>query len=254
MGLERLSHRDRRLITFRSPRGRNLPVTHGLLRVTGVTLPGTRETDSFEVTTASSGDVDVVLIDVDAANPASANGAGPVLLDRATRGLSEGTPLQAIMLDLARALLPFPGAVLRATLMRSSPASARVEVTTAGMPPLVCIKGDGAVTLHSAASPALKASTTSPPPVEVVPLVWGSAWCLFSDGFTSGSLDAETTHCVARELALPEFARLLSDHSPSELAEALEQKLKSFEGLAFGPDRTFVLLQAGLAATRQSLT
>jgi hypothetical protein len=210
-------------------------MTHGLLRVTGVTLPGPRETDSFDIAAAPGGDVSLALLDVET-KAWETRSTPSALLDRAMRGLAERTPLQVVMLDLARELLGFPAPLLRVTLMRCSAASARVEVTTAGMPPVVCIGPDGTVALHAGPWPALKAASPAPPPVEVVPLVWGSTWCLLSDGFTSGATDAERTHHVARELALPARAAALSSRSPAGLCEAFPA--------VEGADRTCVLLAA----------
>lgn len=217
-------------------------MTHGFFRVTGVTLPGPRETDSFDVAASPGGDVSLALIDVET-NVSEIPGAVPSLLDRAMRGLAERTPLQAVMLDLARALLGFPATLLRVTLVRCSAASARVEVTTAGMPPVVCIGPDGALALHSAPSPALRAASAAPPPIEVVPLVWGSVWCLFSDGFMTGAAAPESMQRVARDLALPDRAVALSRCSPPDLLDAFDQHSSALSALDRA-DRSCVLLAA----------
>ena len=49
---------------FRKPKARKLPLLRGLLRITGDTLEGPRETDAFDVVNGPGGDVGIVLLDV----------------------------------------------------------------------------------------------------------------------------------------------------------------------------------------------
>jgi hypothetical protein len=213
-----------------------------LLRITGDTLEGPRESDWFDIVTGPAGDIGVVLLDV--SSPHREPGRiGQALLAVAARGLSERTPLHAVMLDLVRALFEFPGTELRATLMRCSVAEARAEVTTAGMPPLVCVDPGGNITVHPLPSPLLTATTTMPPPVEVVPLVWGSTWMAVSDGFTAGSDHPDVVKRLARDLELPQNGLELSGRTPDALYDLLASRVLE-SGRFSRDDATLVLIGA----------
>lgn len=214
----------------------------GLLRITGDTLEGARETDVFDIVSGPNGDVGIVLFDVDIRN-GNPSDIGRALLVKAARGISERTPLHAVMLDLARALFEFPGADLRATLMRCSVAEARVEVSTAGMPPVACVHTDGSVNVHGSSSPPITSTTVVPPPVEVVPLIWGSTWLVVSDGFTSGSDHPDFVRRVALELGLAERGLSLSGQSPDALYDLLASHA-SESGRFSRDDATLVLIGA----------
>src|SRR5205814_633504 len=157
------------LPAFRKHAARKLPLQRGLLRITGDTLEGPRETDLFDVVTGPAGDVGVVLFDVSIRHGQLAD-VGRALLAKAKRGFQERTPLHALMLDLVRTLFEHPGMELGVTLMRCCVADARAEVTTAGMPPLACVHPGGNITIHAASSPPLTSTTSTPRAVEVVPL------------------------------------------------------------------------------------
>ena len=212
---------------FRKPQARKLPLQRGLLRITGDTLEGPRETDLFDIVTGPGGDVGIVLLDVNTRHGEPGD-VGRALLQKATRGIEERTPLHAVMLDLVRALFEYPGTELRVTLMRCSVASARAEVTTAGMPPLACVHPGGHITVHPTASPPLTSTTTVPPPVEVVPLVWGSTWLVVSDGFTAGSDHPDVVRRLAMDLELRR--KRFGDEQPNArlaLRRAREPRVRS---------------------------
>jgi hypothetical protein len=227
---------------FRKPAARKLPLLRGLLRITGDTLEGPRETDLFDVVTGPGGDVGVVLLDVQTRHGEPGD-VGRALLAKATLGFMERTPLHAVMLDLVRTLFEYPGTELRVTLMRCSVADARAEVTTAGMPPLACAQPGGSITLHPASSPPLTSTTTVPPPVEVVPLIWGSTWMAVSDGFTAGSDHPEVVRRLAMDVELGENGLALSAQTPDALYDLLASRL-SESGRFARDDATLVLISA----------
>ena len=235
---------------FRKPEARKLPLQRGLLRITGDTLEGPRETDLFDIVTGPAGDVGIVLFDVSTRHGEPGD-VGRALLAKARRGIQERTPLHAMMLDLVRTLFEYPGTELRVTLMRCSVADARAEVTTAGMPPLACVHPGGSITLHPAASPPLTSTTTVPPPVEVVPLVWGSTWMAVSDGFTAGSDHPEVVRRLAVDLGLGEKGLSLSGHTPDALYDVLASRL-SESGRFARDDATLVLIGADPSVRFQS--
>jgi serine phosphatase RsbU (regulator of sigma subunit) len=235
---------------FRKPESRKLPLQRGLLRITGDTLEGPRETDSFDIVTGPGGDVGIVLLDVSTRHQQPAE-VSQALLRKAARGFAERTPLHAIMLDLVRTLFEYAGTELRVTLMRCSVAEARAEVTTAGMPPLACVHPGGTITVHPASSPPLTATTSVPPPVEVIPLVWGSTWMVVSDGFTAGSDHPEVVRRLAQDLELPEKGLALSGHTPDSLYDLLATRV-SESGRFARDDATLVLIGADPNARFQS--
>jgi hypothetical protein len=236
--------------SFRNPDAPKLPLQRGLLRITGDTLEGPRETDLFDIVSGPAGDVGVVLLDVNTRH-GEPREIGHALMDKATRGIHERTPLHAVMLDLVRTLFEYPGTELRVSLMRCSVAEARAEITTAGMPPLACINPGGTITVHSVASPPLTSTTRVPPPIEVVPLVWGSTWLIVSDGFTSGSDHPELVRRLALDLELPEKGLELSGQSPDALYDLLASRV-SESGRFARDDATLVLIGADPSARFQS--
>lgn len=236
--------------SFRHSSSRRLPLQRGLLRITGDTLEGPRETDHFDIVSCPGGDVGVVLLDLSTRHP-NPSEVGRALLAKAARGVGERTPLHAVMLDLVRALFEFPGAELRATLWRCSVADARVEVTTAGMPPLACARIDGQVTTHGNSSPPLTSTTRLPPPVEVVPLIWSTTWLAVSDGFTSGSDHPEAVRRLALDLDLPKRGLALSGQSPDALYDLLVSQVSEL-GRFSRDDATLVLIGADPNARYES--
>lgn len=236
--------------SYRKPAARKLPLQRGLLRITGDTLEGPRETDSFDIVAGPGGDIGVVLLDVSTRHP-DPSVVGRALLAKAASGIAERTPLHAVMLDLVRTLFEYPGTELRVTLMRCSMAAARAEVTTAGMPPLACVHPGGNITVHPAASPPLTSTTTVPPPIEVVPLVWGSTWMAVSDGFTNGSDHPEGVRRLAKDLELAERGLQLSGQTPDALYDMLASRV-SESGRFSRDDATIVLIGADPNARFQS--
>lgn len=221
-----------------------------MLRVTGDTLEGPRETDGFDVVSGPGGDVGLVLVDLQTRH-ASPGEVAQTLLEKASRGLAERTPLHAIMLDLVRGLFEHAGSELRVTLVRFAVAEARVEVTTAGMPPLACVHPGGNISVHPLPSPPLTATVTIPPPVEVVPLVWGSTWLAVSDGFTAGSDHPDAVRRLARELELAEKGLALSEQTPDGLYDLLSGRVTE-SGRFARDDATLVLVSADPNARFQS--
>lgn len=234
----------------RKPEARKLPVQCGLLRITGDTLEGPRESDCFDIVSGPGGDVGVVLLDVHTRHGEPGQ-AAQQLLRKAARGIAERTPLHAIMLDLVRTLLEFPGTELRVTIMRCSATEARAEVTTAGMPPVVCVHPGGHLTAHAVSSPPLTAMTTIPPSVEVVPLVWGSTWMAVSDGFTAGSDHPDVVKRLASDLELHQNGLALSGQTPDALYDLLASRV-SESGRFSRDDATLVLIGADPHARFQS--
>jgi hypothetical protein len=167
------------------------------------------------------------------------------------------------MLDLSRALLRHPVVDLRVTLIRCSAADARAEITTAGMPRVACVHPDGHISLHGVSSQPLTAATIAPPPVEVVPLVWGSSWLALSDGFTrnsaadsasdadSSSAQAATIRRIAAHLALAEEGLLLSQQTPETLQALLTKRVPISERSS-SDDASLVLLAADPSARSES--
>lgn len=205
-------------------------------------MEGPRDTDLFDVVVGPAGDVSLVLLDVSTRHDQPSL-VGGKLLAQASRGLSERAPLHAVMLDLVRTLFEFPRTELRATLLRCSVAAARVEVTVAGMPPVACVAPGGTITMHPAPSAPLNATTLIPPPVELLPLVWGSTWLAVSDGFTSGSDHPDVVRRLATALELPEKGLALSAETPEGLYDLLAGQV-SESGRFARDDATLVLLGA----------
>lgn len=235
---------------FRKSEALKLPVQRGLLRITGDTLQGPRESDCFDVVGGPGGDVGVVLLDI-ASTRAKPSHIGKLLLQKAAQGITERTPLHAMMLDLVRTLFEFPGTELRATLMRCAVAEARAEITTAGMPPLACVHPGGNITVHAPSSPPLTSTTMAPPPVEIVPLVWGSTWMAVSDGFTAGSASPDAVVRLARELELDQHGLTFSGEAPDALYDLLASRL-SESGRFARDDATLVLIGADPHARYES--
>jgi hypothetical protein len=234
------------LAAARKPEARKLPLRRGLLRITGDTLEGQPESDYFDVVSGPGGDVGVVLLDV-SGRQLETRELGRALLSTAARGCAEGTPLHAVMLDLVRALYESPGTELRVTLVRCSVAEARAEIASAGMPPVACVHPDGSITVHPPAAPPLTSMTTVPPPVELVPLIWGSTWMAVTDGFTAGSVDPDVVKQLARNLGLRERGLVLSGQTPAALNELLASQV-SESGGAPRQDATVVLVGADPSA------
>lgn len=226
----------------RKPESSRLPLQRGLLRITGDTLEGPRETDSFDIVTGPGGDIGIALLDLQTRHlqPSEVSQA---LLRKAARGFLERTPLHAMMLDLVRTLFEFPGTEARVTLMRCSAAEARAEIATAGMPPAACVHPGGTVTVHATSSPALTSVTSVPPPIEVVPLVWGSTWLIVSDGFTAGSDRPEVVRRLAEDLELEKHGLALSGQTPDALYDLLASRV-SESGRFARDDATLVLVGA----------
>lgn len=238
------------MAAFRKSAARKLPLQRGFLRVTGDTLEGPRETDLFDVVSNASGDVGVVLLDVNTRHGNPGDVARAVLAG-ATRAMNERTPLHAVMLDLVRTLFTYPGTELRVTLIRCSVADARTEVSSAGMPPLACVHPDGQITTHAVPSPPLTSISTVPPAVEVVPLIWGSTWLAVSDGFTAGSHDPDVVRRLAIDLELPASGLALSGQAPDALYEWLASRVAE-TGRFSRDDATLVLIGADPHARPQS--
>jgi hypothetical protein len=252
--LERLSQ-SRAFVPAISPKpeSRPLPITLGLLRITGATLAGPRPSDFFELTNGPAGDVGVALFDlqlhpIDASAPAE---VARSLASKAAQGFQERTPLHAIMLDLSRALLEHPSARLRATLIRFAVADARTEVSIAGMPPIACVLPGGRVNLYGVASQALSRATSAPPPVEVVPLIWASTWLAVSDGFSGDFEHAHGVRELARQLELGDEGLLLSQQSPDALRSLLTRTLPAWSRDAHD-DATLLLIAADPSARSES--
>jgi stage II sporulation SpoE-like protein len=254
--------------TFPKSGPRKLPLTLGLLRITGATLDGPQPTDFFDVTSGPGGDVGVVLLDLRLRH-GDPSELALAIAGRAAQGFRERTPLHAIMLDLSRALLRHAVVDLRVTLIRCSAADARAEITTAGMPPVACVHPDGHITLHGVASQPLTTTTIAPPPVEVVPLVWGSNWLVLSDGFTADQPTTTTTSTtsaaapapvsaaatavrrIAEHLVLAEEGLLLSQQTP-EILQALLLKRVPVADRSASDDASIILMAADPSARSES--
>jgi hypothetical protein len=234
----------------------SLPWTLGQLRVTAAQLEGRKRSDSFHLTVIPTRSVGIVLLDlrVSALEPKPKPELARLrsdLTNLAIEGLCEGTPLHAIVLDLVRKLFESPLSQLGATLIRCSPIDARVEIMTAGMPPVVCAEASGQVTLHGKPAPPLTALSHAPPPVEQAPLIWGSSWLASSDGFSANDDQAQLMERLAGELDLSSAGLSLSQESPAALRDLLT-KLPCTSGRSERDDATLVLLAADPSARLQS--
>jgi hypothetical protein len=234
---------------------RTLPWNLGQLRVTAAQLEGRKRSDAFDVTVSGKRELGLVLLDLQGSaleKPTIELGELRQGLVRvAARGLSEGTPLHAILLDLVRKLLESPLSQLGVTLFRCSPLDARVEITTAGMPPVACAHSNGRVTLHGVTAPALTALTHAPAPVEVAPLVWGSSWLVASDGFSSDSDGKSVVQRLASELDLASVGLALSQEPPQALGGLVAQ-LPSTATRSNRDDATLLLVAADPSGRLQS--
>lgn len=234
---------------------RTLPWNLGQLLVTAAQLEGRRRTDAFEVTVSGKRELGVVLLDLQGSaleKPKLELGElRDALLRLATRGLSEGTPLHAILLDLVRKLFESPLSQLGVTLLRCSAVDARLEITTAGMPPVACAHPNGRVTLHGVAAPALTALTHAPAPVEVAPLVWGSSWLIASDGFSNDADQASVVQRLTSELDLASSGLALSQ-APAETLGSLVAQLPATAARSDRDDATLLLVAADPSGRLQS--
>jgi hypothetical protein len=109
----------------------------------------------------------------------------------------------------------------------------------------------GNITVHPLSSPPLTSTTTMPPPVEVVPLIWGSTWLVVSDGFTAGSDHPDAVKRLAHDLELPERGLALSGHTPDSLYDLLASRVLE-SGRFARDDATLVLIGADPDARFQS--
>lgn len=233
----------------RKPDPHRLPVLRGPLRLAGETLEGVVETDLFDVVVGPGGDVSFALLDVRTKHGEPSR-IGQILLSKAMLGLRERTPLHAMMLDLVRALLACPGTSLGVTLVRCSAADARTEVATAGMPPPAYVHPGGPIAMHSAPAPELTSTTAVPPPVEIVPFVWGSTWLAVSDGLTAGSDHPGLVRRLAVDLELAANGLALSASSPQALREMLAGRVP--ESGRFAPDDATLILVGSNPNARSS--
>lgn len=233
------------------------PFGSGPLHVNAARLEGRRPSDTFDVTLGPGRDVSLVLLELrgsplEAKAKAELSELREELKRLALAGLREGTPLHAISLDLVRKLFDSPLSQLGATLMRCSASRARVEVLTAGMPPVVCAHADGSITLHGAAITApLTALTHAPAPVELAPLVWGSTWLATSNGFGPSAEPRVLVEQLARELELGRTGTSLSRESPRALRELISQ-LPGAARRSERDDASLVLVTADPSARRLS--
>jgi serine phosphatase RsbU (regulator of sigma subunit) len=212
-----------------------------MLRATGDTLEGPRETDAFDIVPSPGGMLSVVLLDARGASESPQ--LMRALLARARRGLLRGLALHQVMMELVRVLFDHPASELRVTLLRLSAVAASVEVACAGMPPLVCAFPDGTLNVLSQPNPALSALSDAPPPTELVSLVWGSVWLAASDGFTSGSLSPQAVRKLAIDIDLNGRGGELSRATPEGLYDTLAGVL-SASGRFARDDATLVLASA----------
>lgn len=233
----------------------NLPLNLGQLRVTAAQLEGRKRSDAFDLALGPGRDLGIALIDLrvsalELKPKAELNELLPTLLGIATQGLREGTPLHAISLDLVRKLFESPLSQLGVTLMRCSAVDARIEVTTAGMPPVACAHPNGRVTLHGVAAPPLTALSHTPAAVELVPLEWGSTWLATSDGFSAAD-GPSVVERLAQELELSSVGLALSHESPQVLRDLLT-KLAATSARHERDDATLVLCAADPSARLHS--
>jgi len=224
------------------------PATLGQLHVTASQLEGRRRTDSLVVTTAAGRELGVALLDLrasalDTKPKLEVNELRAALTDLASRGLRDGTPLHAIQLDLVRKLMESPLSQLGVTLLRWSAAQARVEISTAGMPPVACAHPNGHVSLHGIATPPLTALSHAPAPIELSPLDWGATWLVVSDGFDANRAQASWVEQLASELDLASVGVELSQETPAALSDLLA-KLRSAAARSERDDATLVLVSA----------
>ena len=237
----------------RKSAARKLPLKLGLFHVTGAILEGQRRTDLLDVTSGPGGDLGVVILDLRAVGSAETevDKLARSLAGLAAQGFRERTPLHAIMLDLARGLLGAPTSELGVTLIRGSAADARVEVATAGMPPVACVHPDRRVTLHAVAAPPLTSLSGGPPPIEVVPLTWGCTWLAISDGFSPSADQAAVVQLLAQELELADEGAALSQLPPHALRGLLEARALAHNRLS-RDDASLLLISANLSARSRS--
>ncbi len=223
--------------------------------MTAAQLEGRKRSDAFDLTLARGRELGIVLLDLRGSPPEKPKvelaELRRALVEVAVRGLREGTPLHAILLDLVRKLFESPLSQLGVTLLRCSAVDARVEVTTAGMPPVACAHPNGRVTLHGVGVPPLTALTHTPAPIELAPLVWGSTWLAASDGFARGPDLGSLVEQLANQLDLGSVGMHLSQEPPDTLKD-LVAKLPAAAARNDREDATLVLLAADPSARLQS--
>lgn len=219
----------------------SLPLQHGMLHVSGASVSQQAPTDAYEVVVDGRAELTLVLLDVVSAEPARAE-----LAAEALRVVLQAIKSRAPMYEIVAAIRTFSAAERRTSvaisLLRFSQPDARVEILNAGMPTIGCVLPDGRLTLHAPLSPPIGRRFGDVHPYELSPLIWGSSWCVASDGLTGGEDTPEGVRSWLLAHELPKRAAELSTQEPARLA-ALVRELAPAHETAFG-DASLLIVNA----------
>ena len=212
-----------------------------MLRVSGETIEGPRPSDLFDVFVDASGDLVLVLLDVQEA--AESSGTFLASMMRQTRGaLEPHAPLHQVVSELELQLALRPGVEAGLLILRLSQRDARVELLNAGMPPVANALPGGELSLHPPLSSPVGRRVGEVHPYELLPLIWGSAWLALSDGMTSGALDYEAVRDLCAKLELDSKGMSLAASSREALYDLLQEVLPPARSLR--DDATCVFIGA----------
>jgi hypothetical protein len=214
--------------------------------VSGETIDGPRPSDLFEVFVDYSGDLVLVLLDVQA--PAESPGFLGSLMQHARSALETHEPLHQVVNELEMQLAMRPGIEAAMVILRLSERDAKVEILNAGMPPIANTQPGGQLSVYPALSGPVGRRVGEVHPYELVPLIWGSSWLAVSDGMTSGSLDATSVTELCKRLGLAERGLALASASSDALYDVLQEVLPAARFLR--DDATCIILGADVHGAR----
>lgn len=202
------------------PSSRTLPLRHGMLCASGLTLAADGH-DAFDVVIGARGELTLVLLSIKTPEPA--DGEAEAALDAVREALRSGSPIYDVVSSVRAWAARERGRRVALSLMRFSQPDSRVEILNAGMPPIACAPPGGRLSLHAPLSRPIGERFGEVHPYELCPLVWGSAWFLLSEGATFGSLDSDSVRGVLMESELYQHAAELAASPPESLAPHIER-------------------------------
>jgi hypothetical protein len=195
-----------------------------MLRVSGETIEGPRPSDLFDAFVDSDGDLVVVLLDMRGVAESSGSFLG-AMMQQTRAALETHEPLHQVVSELEMQLAVLPGSEVGLVILRLSQRDARVELLNAGMPPVANALPGGQLSLHLPLSGPVGRRVGEVHPYELVPLIWGSAWCAVSDGMTSSSLEAGAVTDLCSKLDLENEGMKLAASSSDALYDLLQELL-----------------------------
>jgi Stage II sporulation protein E (SpoIIE) len=195
-----------------------------MLRVSGETIEGPRPSDLFDAFLDSEGDLVVVLLDMRGVAESSGSFLG-AMMQQTRAALETHEPLHQVVSELEMQLAVRPGAEVGLVILRLSQRDARVELLNAGMPPIANALPGGELSTHPPMSGPVGRRVGEVHPYELLPLIWGSAWCALSDGMTNSSLEPSAVSDLCLKLDLENEGMKLAAASSDALYDLLQEVL-----------------------------